>query len=81
MVGISSVQFSSLVNSLSDKLVQFSSGHWGQVPRLSSFSSVHLVQFTTISQAIARVYLTGSVRVRLGSVHRVSNYFGEEELF
>ena len=43
--GISSVQFSSLVTSLSGKFVQFSSGHGDQVPPFSSvqfrLGSVH----------------------------------------
>ena len=47
--GISSVQFSSQVARLSGKLVQFSSGQWGQVPPFSSFSSVHSDQFTKSS--------------------------------
>ena len=49
LLGISSVQFSSLGTSLSGKFVQFSSGHRGQVPQFRSFSSVHLVQFTNSS--------------------------------
>ena len=40
-LGISSVQFSYLVTSLSGKFVQFSSGHGSRVPPFSSFSSFH----------------------------------------
>ena len=47
--GISSVQFSSLGTSLSEKFVQFSSGDRGQVPPFSSFSPVHSVQFMNSS--------------------------------
>ena len=46
MFGISSVQFGSLVTSLSGKLVQFSQGHGSQLP---PFSSVHSFHFTNSS--------------------------------
>ena len=45
----SSVQFSSLVTSLSVKFVQSGSEHGDQVPSFSSLSSVHSVHFTNYS--------------------------------
>ena len=47
--GISSIQFSSLFTTLFGKFIQFSSGHRGEMPPFSSFSSVHSVLFTNSS--------------------------------
>ena len=63
LFGISSVQFSSLVISLCEKFLQFSSGHGYQV---HPFSSVHSFHFACSSGP----GWLGSVR--LGSAHRVS---------
>ena len=62
LFGISSVQFSTLVTSLSGKFVQLSSGHGG--PN----DSVQFVQFSSFSSrtlpALARIDLAGSVQPR-----------------
>ena len=56
------------------KLHLFSSGHRGQVSPFSSFSSVQFSSRTV--SALTRIDLAGSVRLRLGLVHRVSNWLG-----
>ena len=57
---------------MSGKFVQVSSGNWSQVP---PFSSVHSVQFTNSSDSDPDDQ-AGSVRPKLGSIHRVSNCLG-----
>ena len=56
------------------KIHLFSSGHRGQVSPFSSFSSVQFSSRTV--SALTRIDLAGSVRLRLGLVHRVSNWLG-----
>ena len=61
--GISLVQFSSLLTSLTGKCIHFSSGRGGQVP---PFSSVHSVYFTWLESAF--ISFQGSVAKCLRSV-------------
>ena len=68
-LGISSVQLSSLVTNLPETFVQFSAGHGTEC--LRSVRSAQFIQF--ISQTLpplVPIDLAGSVRLRLGSVHR-----------
>ena len=78
-VGFSSVQFSSLVTSLSGKFAQF--GHGAEY--LRSVRSVQFIQFILRTlPALARIDLAGSVWLRLGSVHQVFKCLeGAEEQF
>ena len=76
-------QFNTLFTIFSGKFTQLISGHWGQVPPFSPFSSVHSVQFKISSGSDsdwpAWLGSAGSVRLRLTSVHRVSNWLGGAE--
>ena len=60
------------------KFVQVSLGNWGQVP---PFNSVHSVQFTNSFDS-DHDDQAGSVRAKLGAIHRVSKCLGgtEEQL-
>ena len=72
LFGISSVQFSYLFTTLSGNFIYSVQGTGAKCLR-----SVRSVQFSsrTVS-ALTRIDLAGSVRLRLGLVHRVSNWLG-----